>query len=257
MCTPLFGRYVLSPLRFPSSMPCCSKAASEHSPDVALKTPPAKRTLMQQVEDSSSGSNKKQRKTCRGEIVQNTPVSNQKRDQCELCHEKRSSDQRGAYCELCVKAFRKQTGHQRIAACKDDASLMDRVIEFSKTLRGNKPQGAAQSRKSFRARMADIERMLGLLLAHFDLKWQCEHCHGIMWGGLAPARAVKKGAPKYTKPSRLGNSRLYEVGNVALVHISLLTMPNKKALSTWEPCFFPAQILKILRFVLVPPRRLA
>lgn len=152
----------------PSAAP--ATAASEHSPDVALKTPPAKRTLMQQVEDSSSGSNKKQRKTCRGEIVQNTPVSNQKRDQCELCHEKRSSDQRGAYCELCVKAFRKQTGHQRIAACKDDASLMDRVIEFSKTLRGNKPQGAAQSRKSFRARMADIERMLGLLLAHFDLK---------------------------------------------------------------------------------------
>ena len=151
-------------------MPCCSQAASEHSPDVALKTPPAKRTLMQQIDDGSSGSSKKKRKVCREEIVQTTPVSNLKRDQCELCHEKRSSDQRGAFCELCVKAFRKQTGHQRISSCKDDASLMARVIEFSKTLRGNRPQGANQSRKSFRARMAEIERMLGLLLAHFDLK---------------------------------------------------------------------------------------
>ena len=45
-----------------------------------------------------------------------------------------------------------------------------RVLEASKVLRGNLPRRPAHSRKSFRARMADIERGLGLLLDHFDLK---------------------------------------------------------------------------------------
>ena len=64
----------------------------------------------------------------------------------------------------------KETGHQRISSCKDDVPLMTRVLEASKVLRGNLPRRPAHSRKSFRARMADIERGLGLLLDHFDLK---------------------------------------------------------------------------------------
>ena len=91
---------------------CSSKAASEQSRDDVVKTPPAKRSLKQQVEDFSSASGKKPRKACQGKIAEKTPVSNVKRDHCEVCQEPRSSDQRGAACEFCVKAFRKQTGHE-------------------------------------------------------------------------------------------------------------------------------------------------
>jgi hypothetical protein len=138
--------------------------ASPSGQESPPKTPPPKKRTLKDMVCEKDSTEKKRARTWAQKCG-----DNEKRSQCQLCKAPRSEDQRGGVCNSCLKAFRKLTGHQNMSKCKDDKDLMQKVLTCSKTLRGEMPKQPQKKQRHWKARLHDIEVMLGLLMNHFGL----------------------------------------------------------------------------------------
>ena len=154
----------------------------EVSPKDAPTTPPPKKTLLQQHVASANGkqivaqdSGEKKRRQ------HNLDGDNVKRMVCDICGEPRKPCQRGAVCDICMRYFRKETGHQSYLKCKGDTDLIKRVAAKSKALKKKDPEPKRPQTRSFGARLTHIEGMLQKVLDHLDVKWK-SRCGTLCWG---------------------------------------------------------------------------
>lgn len=153
-------KHVVKPMKKSPSKVCASPSGQESPP----KTPPPKKRTLKDMVCEKDSTEKKRARTWAQKCG-----DNEKRSQCQLCKAPRSEDQRGGVCNSCLKAFRKLTGHQNMSKCKDDKDLMQKVLTCSKTLRGEMPKQPQKKQRHWKARLHDIEVMLGLLMNHFGL----------------------------------------------------------------------------------------
>jgi hypothetical protein len=102
--------------------------------------------------------------------------ANQKQEECAICKVPRTQFQRGAACEICVKALRTKTGHQCISKCLDDKDLLEEVLKLSQEARQKpgtkraKPRDRESNGDSESPRLKRVESMLEMLFAHFKLE---------------------------------------------------------------------------------------
>lgn len=111
-----------------------------------------------------SSSGEKKRKMC---IGPNSTGDNVKRDCCAICLVARQSSQRGSLCDVCMRLFRKETGHQGFLKCKDDKDLLSKIAQKSKSLQKSSCQ---EKRVPWRTRVMQIDAKLSKLCAHFGLE---------------------------------------------------------------------------------------
>ena len=77
--------------------------------------------------------------------------------------------QRGSACDVCLRVFRKQTGHQSVQKCKGDVALMQAVAEASRKLRGVEAPRRGSARKNPEERLKRVEALLLMLVKHLGL----------------------------------------------------------------------------------------
>ena len=145
-------------------MPSLHFKASPSGPESRVQTPPPKKRTLKEMACEVNSTEKKRARTWGQKCG-----DNEKRSECQLCKAPRSENQRGGVCNSCLKAFRKLTGHQNMSKCKDDKDLLKKVLAQSKTCRGEITKQPRKKQRHWKARLHDIEVMLGLLMGHFGL----------------------------------------------------------------------------------------
>ena len=139
-----------------------SAEGSNIDPEKTPKTPPAKRSLLDACSSGSSGEKKRKMR-----IGLNSTGDNVKRDCCAICLVTRQDSQRGSLCDVCMRLFRKETGHQGFTKCKDDKDLLSKIAQQSKSLQ---QKSCPEKRVPWRTRVMRIEAKVSKLCVHFGLE---------------------------------------------------------------------------------------